>query len=317
MKKIAVILDTNIAHSPDSNCNFDQFHIFEYDNTVGFIERHDLTDSVDVFIPEIVLDEITEHRKNKLHSSLSVITNLAEQFASTNICNVSILDSKEFSIDDYITKIKDRKLKEGIKIIPIPSDRSILFNDVLSKAIKKIPPFQKGKSDQGFKDTIILISIIEYFKENLEYSEIYLFSDDNGFTFVDCKKTGINLRIIKDVGIQKYLASKFKLKFELEKHLAEGSFIEEIHKIIDEKVLKNEAFISGLAENGQEISNYEVEKYTINEISDEECEVICFIIFDITRNNGEKGEKRIDITTIFKKDISGEWITTIPDDENE
>ena len=52
----------------------------------------------------------------------------------------------------------------------------------MNRAAKKIPPFQRegNSSDKGFKDTLVWLSILEYFKSNGE-NEVIFVSDDNGF----------------------------------------------------------------------------------------------------------------------------------------
>lgn len=319
MKKVAIILDTNIAHQREKDCKFDQFHIFEYDNTIGFIERHDLTDSVEVFIPEIVLSEITEHRKVKLRSALSKLENFKEQFLSTNICEISFLsEAKSFDSDKYIDQIKERKLKEQVNIIPVPADKAALFNDILKKSVKKYPPFQEGKSDQGFKDSIILASIVEYFKGKPEYDTIYLFSNDNGFSSVDCQKIGINMQILKDAGIQNLLITLFQLRFDLEKFLEEGSFVAKIKEVVGRKLLEKESFVNELESGGYKVLNFEIERYTINEISDNECEVVFSALFNIINREEEVKEHRVSVNVMFSRDTSsGLWNMTIPKEKNE
>ncbi len=162
MKKIAIILDTNIAHNPKKLCKFDKLHIFGYDNTIEFIERHDLTESVEVFIPEIVLKEVIEYRKRNLKSGLDQFKNLCENFNGTNIFDVAKLPDEKFNCAKYIDELEKRKMKQNVCIVPIPTDRTLLFNKILEMAVKKYPPFQKDGSDKGFKDAIILLSIYKF-----------------------------------------------------------------------------------------------------------------------------------------------------------
>lgn len=307
MSKIAIVLDTQIAHSPDKNCSFDKFHIFEYDNTVDFIERHDLLEEIEVFIPEIVLNEIVEHRIRKLESDLSQLGNLRDRFSLSGICDISDTE-EDFNRVEYIEVLKERRLKQ-LNVIPIPKDRFCLFNDILEKSLKKYPPFKQGKSDQGFKDAIILSSIIEFFKGKEECEKIFLFSNDNGFSLVSIEeiysKEKIKLEIIQDIGVQNFLISKFGLKIELKEYLDGGFFSEEIDQIIDVKI-KNEEKIIKLINDYYKVLDVTTEKYYINEISDNECEVNFYIIVNMKKGS-EKLEIESNLKLVFNKNIDKTW----------
>ena len=312
MNKIAIILDTQIAHSPDKNCSFDEFHIFEYDNTVDFIERHELTEKIEIFIPEIVVNEIAEQRIRNLKKDLSKLNNLRGRFLSSGICDISD-ENKDFNSIKHIDTLKERKLKH-LNVIPIPEDRLILFNDILEKSLKKYPPFKQGKSDQGFKDAIILSSIIDFFKNKKEY-EVYLFSDDNGFSSVNIEeifnKEEIKLEIKNGVGIQNFLISKFKLKIELKEYIEEGFFKEDIEQIVNIEVTKKEEIIIKLVDEGYNISEVIIEKYYINEVSDNEYEVVFSIIINMQKDGNEILENKFNLSLIFKN-VDGLWDIKIP-----
>lgn len=306
MNKIAIVLDTQIAHSPDKNCYFDKFHIFEYDNTVDFIERHELTEVVEIFIPEIVVNEIVEQRTRNLRSDLSTLNDLRGRFSSSGICDISD-ENKDFNPIKHIDILKERKLKH-LNVIPIPEDRLNLFNDILEKSLKKYPPFKQGKSDQGFKDAIILSSIIDFFKNKNEYA-VYLFSDDNGFSLVNVEeiynKEKVKLEIKKGVGIQDFLITKFGLRIELKECLDEGFFSEEIDQIINIETRSEEKIIK-LINDYYNVSDVTTEKYYINEISDNECEVIFSIIINM-KKDGEKIDIKFDLMLAFSKNVEGKW----------
>lgn len=65
-------------------------------------------------------------------------------------------------------------------IIPYDKDAA-MFLKVLDRAYKKTPPFpMHDKSDHGFKDTVLWLSLIKYFKDNGE-NKIVFVTEDNGF----------------------------------------------------------------------------------------------------------------------------------------
>ena len=66
-------------------------------------------------------------------------------------------------------------------IIPF-SKTSEMFSEVLDRAYKKLPPFLNvdNASDKGFKDSLIWLSMLSYFKEGGENTVLFV-SSDNGF----------------------------------------------------------------------------------------------------------------------------------------
>lgn len=69
----------------------------------------------------------------------------------------------------------------GDKIIPLKQDGETL-RAVIDRANKRIPPFSSAKdaSDKGFKDCLLWLSLLEYFKNNGE-EEVVFVTDDGGF----------------------------------------------------------------------------------------------------------------------------------------
>lgn len=68
-----------------------------------------------------------------------------------------------------------------MNIISISSDKVSLFETILEMSIKKKPPFIEGKSDEGFKDSILFLSLLKFAETNL-YVNYILFTDDQWFT---------------------------------------------------------------------------------------------------------------------------------------
>ena len=70
----------------------------------------------------------------------------------------------------------------GDRIIPLPKDEST-FSAIFDRSLRKLPPFllESNASDRGFKDSVIWLSLLSFFKDNGE-SEIFFVTDDKGFT---------------------------------------------------------------------------------------------------------------------------------------
>lgn len=71
----------------------------------------------------------------------------------------------------------------GNNIIPYSSD-SETFERILQRANDRIPPFlsEKGASDKGFKDCLMWISIVQFFKTAKENKVVFLTDDKSAFT---------------------------------------------------------------------------------------------------------------------------------------
>lgn len=69
----------------------------------------------------------------------------------------------------------------GDKIIPLERDGDTL-STVIDRANKRIPPFSSAKnaSDKGFKDCLLWLSLLEYFKTSGE-NEVVFVTEDGGF----------------------------------------------------------------------------------------------------------------------------------------
>lgn len=67
----------------------------------------------------------------------------------------------------------------GENIIPLDKSASA-FERVLQRAYMKVPPFITSGTDKGFKDSLMWLSVIDYFKSKGE-DKIVFVSNDNGF----------------------------------------------------------------------------------------------------------------------------------------
>lgn len=70
----------------------------------------------------------------------------------------------------------------GHNIIPYNKDGST-FELILERANMKEPPFSKNKdaSDKGFKDCLLWLSLLNYFKDNGEEQVVFLTNDNSAF----------------------------------------------------------------------------------------------------------------------------------------
>jgi len=234
---LLLILDTNILEtSPKKSEDLSIFSLEAYDEAINLIEKYDLLDSIDIYLPEIVFKEISKHKLNKLHSRIDELNKLANEFGE--IGEIKIEGHTTFKCNEHFEKLRNHK-ESTVNLIPIPSDRATLFNKILEMAICKTPPFLDKKSDKGFKDAVLLLSLIDFASKN-KFEEYVLFTQDKGFLYESRDKiedafalnTGKHLNIMAEKNIQGFIADRFKLFLDFKKFLNEILYTE-IDKTIE------------------------------------------------------------------------------------
>ena len=131
-----------------------------------------------VYITQVAIDERIAQECNKQREKYDAIERFRQQYV--DIISIKILKKYEDTMRYYKEGMRKKYEKLfGENIIQLLSD-SDTFSRVLERAYAKTPPFIKGSSDKGFKDTLMWMSIIDYFMKNGE-SEVVFVTDDNGF----------------------------------------------------------------------------------------------------------------------------------------
>lgn len=175
--KIVIVFDTNTLRGGE-NKPVDDLNIFAVKRLREFIENNNVS-TVELCFPEIVLEEWIIFKKNQIngfvrnaHSSLKKLEEVGHKKV-----NLGTVD-----IEKKLKEIKNKIIeKYKIKIIPTPE---INMLDIIKRALIKKAPFKKGgKSDPGFKDSVIFFSIKEDALKHKEGEVCYfLVTDDGGFT---------------------------------------------------------------------------------------------------------------------------------------
>lgn len=246
-EKIAIVVDTNILRKGDrEEEKLDEFSIDLYDETLDLIERNELNELVNIFIPEIVLLELKTHKIKKLKSRIDNLFSCSKE--TENIEGIEInLSIKKKHAKEIIEKTFKDKLK-NIYTIDLPKDKNSMNNQVFDMFVSRLPPFDNSDSDRGYKDCIILLSMIDFAKEN-NFDQFILFTDDNVFlkhkekiSEYFAKKSKKKLFIEKGKDIQGYVLKKFSLFSPFREFLNEEFFpdlierTKEYEKIVLEKL---------------------------------------------------------------------------------
>ena len=161
--KKAIVFDTN-------------FVIEQHKSFIDIIKQLREIEGVDVFITEISIEERIAQKKLEL----SGIYEKTQQFKEQYSRYIEIEEKMPFAERLKNEEKKTRSVYEkvfGENIIPFNAGEDVL-KTVLKRVNEKIPPFSKASnaSDKGFKDTLIWLSIIEYFK-NCEMNVVFITSD--------------------------------------------------------------------------------------------------------------------------------------------
>lgn len=157
---------------------FDTNFIIQNKNIRKVIEI--IGDKFSVYVTQVSIDERMSQKYIDLKNKYSKLMYFAEN--CKEIASIEITNSLEKQIQKE--KVLTQKVYAdlfGEHIIPFSSDSSI-FEKILDRVYKKIPPFSSidGASDKGFKDSLIWISLLDFFKSNGENDVVFV-TNDNGF----------------------------------------------------------------------------------------------------------------------------------------
>lgn len=133
---------------------------------------------IEVYVPELVKEEFINIQLRKLEEAYSKLENLKNL--------QKIIDLK------YRKKEDTRKMVEGIynnifeenfKNKIIVYNKESMLDRMLERNKYKKPPFynENNSSDKGFKDTIILLTIIDFISSFGDDAIFYFITSDNGF----------------------------------------------------------------------------------------------------------------------------------------
>ena len=196
-KEYLLILDTNFIYE----------HQKEFEKVYN-----ELSKTADVYISRVTIQERKSQKWSDFKQKYDKITHYKSEISSI----ATIIEKEPF--ESFIKKQENETEKHykrilGEKIIEFNPDIKI-FNKILDRVYKKIPPFIKGDSDKGLKDTMWWLSILDYFKINKTDKKIILVTNDKGFKnateelCVEFKKyTGLSIEV-KDNSIYDELLGK-------------------------------------------------------------------------------------------------------------
>ncbi len=240
-KPQAIYIDTNILFQNGHSLDTTKFS--ELINYTRFLD-------IKIYIPKVVFEEWVYIKtqaalkyKQQLHiSSNSLGSLLSREPLQYEEVKISYDSVKEISINILSNK--------NIEIIETPL---IDINQIIDRAIKLIPPFVK--QDKGFKDTLILFTLLNHIKNN-SFKYIIFISNDDIFQqnsikdeFPDTYKINI-CKNIDDVIKELTENINVKIKGEIEKEKEEiisylNNNFEQIKTFIQQNAEFSDDFIKG------------------------------------------------------------------------
>ena len=282
-KSIALIMDTNIfEQNINSQHDLSKLPLDKYYKIIRTIELNSLEEQVKIFFPEIVLLELLYHHKLRIEKKLSELNQLKKSFKNISDVNINGLD--EFDISEHFNILKE-KYYEELDIIEIPLSIDLL-EKLIGMSLDKIPPFEKEKSDKGFKDAILLISVMEYARSN-HFDKYVIFSKDKVFKKYENNifqmfhkevhgeqgflKDFRGFEIIDSSNITEYIIKEFELFNDLKQYIFKDflNFIQNEYDSVDfieidmceyqidfYELIKDDVFFSQLEENKFEVEFY-------------------------------------------------------------
>ena len=193
-----------------------------------------------IYIPKIVFEEWFMFYKEVLNGSLSGLKDKVEKI------NKYVNSKIHLDFPDAATlekELSDKLLSNlkvaGIEIFENPFD-SINLSTIADMAIHKVKPFQE--KDKGFKDALILLSIIEDCKHDVDSEHVFLTGNKTDFDNDDIKslisKEKVNLKLtFSPENLIKYFAKlineKVKKSLDKRNYIIRELLLEQKDKIMD------------------------------------------------------------------------------------
>lgn len=179
----AIYLDTNMLITLKKDLN-----------TPEYQELRDICNNlkIPILVPKLVLDELISFYLNeqleKNYQKLDSLINKLSYYA-TSEQDINVKINKDKISKDLAKHITTQIKKVGIKIIPTPQ---IELETLINRAVNKIRPFRE--KDKGFRDTIILYTILNYAKDHSKGNHLFV-TNDGDFEHDDVSKTASDLKV--------------------------------------------------------------------------------------------------------------------------
>lgn len=236
--KSKIVFDSNFLWKNHSN-NIGEVFNSNLENIIDFVDKHNKEDII-VSIPEVVIEERLTQQAEQVYS---LIENTNKAVSELEKIGVKIVLPKK--IPEIRVSIKKKTIKylldKNVETISVPK---LDQDSLLKRAYERTHPFTK--SDKGFKDTLLWLSILEDARLNPKTD--YLLCTKNKEDF-DLGKLSKEFNIVSKAkllivdssqDIKEHLDNKYRLQLELKERNTEIE--SDIKMKIDELMLKFNIF---------------------------------------------------------------------------
>jgi hypothetical protein len=155
---------------------------------------------IPLLVPELCVRELVQQRRNEARDAIRKANSLVSHVARylDNPPTLGWGKDEEQILADVEARVHKYLSDNGLRVIPTPS---ILLDTLTDMAVRKIRPFEE-RGEKGFRDSVILFTILEYAKTPPPGYHLLL-SRDSVFEHEDVKartgEAGIDLRVANSV----------------------------------------------------------------------------------------------------------------------
>jgi hypothetical protein len=201
-KKLLTSFDTNCVLGITANKPSYGDIVFskEYAGFLEYLSKQNLFEFIEFALSDIVVNEIAFRRHDTYTNDKKKIVDIKTRLMEAKL-NLTHDELPDKHFDEILSICKNELANNGVTIIDAVFDKpdEILYNS-LKKSIFKEPPFRKSNGDKGFKDNLIIESIIQKSKI-VDYAAIFMVSKDRDIK--DCAqemvdRTNLPVFICKD-----------------------------------------------------------------------------------------------------------------------
>lgn len=140
-----------------------------------------LKDRYSIYITQVSIDERIAQNCRELRAKFDEAERCQEKFI--RFATISFKKTYEEESEYYKKGIQEKyEAYFGDNIIPFAKDGAT-FTAILDRANRRLPPFSNAKdaSDKGFKDCLLWLSLLDFFKDNGEDEVVFVTDDKSAF----------------------------------------------------------------------------------------------------------------------------------------